>query len=112
TTFEEAAIIDGASANRTFWQIILPMARPGLITVIILNGVALWNEFILAFAFLNTDDKFTLPVGLYKFYQTMQYNSDWVALFAGVVIIVIPILIFYLWITDRIIEGMSMGGEK
>jgi len=109
---EEAAAIDGASANTVFWKVMLPMARPGLITVTILNAVSLWNEFLLAKAYINVNDKYTLSVGLYQFYQSMQYNSDWVSLFAGVVIIIFPILIFFLWLSDRIIEGMTAGSGK
>lgn len=109
---EEAASIDGASANKIFWRVMLPIARPGIITVTILNTVTLWNEFLLAKAYINVNSKFTLSVGLYQFYQSMQYNSNWVALFAGVVIIVFPILIFFLWLSDRIIEGMTAGSGK
>jgi ABC-type glycerol-3-phosphate transport system permease component len=109
---EEAAAIDGASANTIFWRIMLPMARPGLVTVMILNAVGLWNEFLLAKAFINVNEKYTLSVGLYQFYQSMQYNSDWVGLFAGVVIIIFPILIFYLWLSDKIIAGMTAGSGK
>jgi len=109
---EEAARIDGASANTIFWKVMLPMARPGIVTVIILNAVGLWNEFLLAKAYINVNDKYTLSVGLYQFYQSMQYNSDWVSLFAGVVIIVLPILVFFLWLSDRIIEGMTAGSGK
>lgn len=109
---EEAAAIDGASQNTIFWKVMLPMARPGLITVTILNAVTLWNEFLLAKAYINVNEKYTLSVGLYQFYQSMQYNSDWVSLFAGVVIIVFPILIFFLWLSDRIIEGMTAGSGK
>lgn len=109
---EEAAAIDGASANKIFWKVMLPMARPGLITVTILNAVSLWNEFLLAKAYINVNSKYTLSVGLYQFYQSMQYNSDWVSLFAGVVIIILPILIFFMWLSDRIIEGMTAGSGK
>lgn len=109
---EEAARIDGASANTIFWKVMLPMARPGIVTVIILNAVGLWNEFLLAKAYINVNEKYTLSVGLYQFYQSMQYNSDWVSLFAGVVIIVLPILVFFLWLSDRIIEGMTAGSGK
>lgn len=108
---EEAAALDGAGPNRTFWTIMLPMSRSGLITAGILASVGLWNEFLFAFTYINSTDKFTLPVGLYKFYQTMQQTSDWASLFAGVVIIVIPILVFYLWLSNRIIEGMALGGK-
>ncbi|WP_130859613.1 carbohydrate ABC transporter permease [Gracilibacillus phocaeensis] len=109
---EEAAAIEGATPNQTFWKIVLPMIRPGIITVVILNGVGLWNEFLFAYTFLNSGEKYTLSVGLYKFYQTMEYNSNWVSLYAGVVIIIIPILLFYLWLSGRIIEGMTAGSGK
>jgi raffinose/stachyose/melibiose transport system permease protein/N-acetylglucosamine transport system permease protein len=109
---EEAALIDGASENAIFWRVMLPMARPGLVTVMILNAVGLWNEFLLAKAYMNVNEKYTLSVGLYQFYQSMQYNSDWVSLFAGVVIIIFPILIFYLWLSDKIIAGMTAGSGK
>nr|WP_309099019.1 carbohydrate ABC transporter permease [Fredinandcohnia onubensis] len=109
---EEAAALEGASPNRTFWKIILPMARPGIITVLIINGVGLWNEFLFAYTFLNSGEKLTLSVGLYKFYQTMEYNSNWSSLYAGVVIVIIPILLIYLWLSGRIIEGMTAGSGK
>lgn len=109
---EEAAALDGASPNKSFWTVILPMAQPGIITVVILNSVSLWNEFLFAYAFINSGDKYTLSVGIYKFFETMQYNSDWVSLFAGVVIVILPILSFYLWLSDRIIGGMTMGSGK
>lgn len=109
---EEASAIDGANENTIFWKVMLPMTRPGIITVTILNAVTLWNEFLLAKAYINVNSKYTLSVGLYQFYQSMQYNSDWVSLFAGVVIIIFPILIFFLWLSDRIIEGMTAGSGK
>lgn len=90
----------------------LPMARLGLVTVMILNAVGLWNEFLLAKAYMNVNEKYTLSVGLYQFYQSMQYNSDWVSLFAGVIIIIFPILIFYLWLSDKIFEGMIAEVEN
>lgn len=111
-SFEEAALVDGANPNTIFWKVMLPMARPGLITVGILTSVNLWNEFLFAFTYINSTEKYTLPVGLYKFYQTMQQTSDWTSLFAGVVIIILPILLFYLWLSNRIIEGMTAGGGK
>lgn len=109
---EEAAAIDGATPNRTFWSVMLPMARPGIITIIILNGVGLWNEFLFAYTFLNSGSKFTLSVGLYKFYETMEYSSNWSSLYAGVVIVILPMLIFYIWMSNRVIEGMTAGGIK
>lgn len=109
---EESAAIDGASANTIFWKIMLPMARPGIVTVTILNAVTLWNEFLFAKAYMTQNVNYTLSVGLYQFYQSMQYNSDWVGLYAGVVIIVIPILVFFMWLSSWIIEGMTAGSSK
>lgn len=109
---EESASMDGASDNTIFWKVMLPMARPGLVTVTILNAVTLWNEFLFAKAYMTENVNYTLSVGLYQFYQSMQYNSDWVGLYAGVVIIVIPILVFFMWLSSWIIEGMTAGSGK
>lgn len=111
-SIEESASIDGAPANTIFWKIMLPMARPGLVTVVILNSVTLWNEFLFAKAYMTENVNYTLSVGLYQFYQSMQYNSDWVGLYAGIVIIVIPILVLFMWLSSRIIEGMTAGSGK
>lgn len=110
---EEAAMLDGASALQTFWIIMLPLARSGLVTLIILNMINHWNETIFALVFLQTDDRLTLPVALLNFMKTMQYNNaNWGGLFAGVCVLVLPILAVYLWLGRQIIEGMTLGADK
>ncbi|MFF1876901.1 carbohydrate ABC transporter permease [Leifsonia sp. NPDC058230] len=112
TEVEEAAAIDGAGPLRTFLSVMLPMARPGIITAFILTLLGLWNETLIALVFITDTDKYTLPVSLLGLYGTMQYTSNWGGLFAGVVIVTLPILIVYLVLGRRIVEGMTLGAGK
>lgn len=109
---EEAAALDGATGLRTFIRIMLPLAQPGLITALILNVVSLWNETLVALILITDNEQYTLPQALLGLYQTMQYTSNWGGLFAGVVIVVVPILAVYLWLGRRIIEGLTVGAGK
>jgi N-acetylglucosamine transport system permease protein len=109
---EEAAALDGATGLRTFVRIMLPLAQPGLITALVLNVVSLWNETLVALILITDNEQYTLPQALLGLYQTMQYTSNWGGLFAGVVIVVVPILAVYLWLGRRIIEGLTVGAGK
>ncbi|MGI5163203.1 carbohydrate ABC transporter permease [Spirillospora sp. CA-253888] len=109
---EEAAEMDGAGALRSFVQIVLPCARPAVVTVLVLNVIGLWNETLLAMLIAPMPDERTLPVALLNLYGTMQYSSDWGGLFAGIVILVYPMIVLYLWLGRRIVEGMTAGIGK
>ncbi|MGW0854806.1 carbohydrate ABC transporter permease [Streptomyces sp. NPDC002690] len=110
---EEAAALDGASAFRTFWQVMLPLARGGLVTVLILNVIQHWGETVFALVFIQNTDHQTLSLALLGFLQQMQYNgADWGGLFAGVAVVVLPVLACYVWLGRRIIEGMTVGSVK
>jgi N-acetylglucosamine transport system permease protein len=109
---EEAAALDGATGLRTFLRIMLPLAQPGLITALILTIISLWNETLLALLLIVDNEQYTLPQALLGLYGTMQYTSNWGGLFAGVVIVVAPILIVYVWLGRRIIEGLTVGAGK
>lgn len=109
---EEAAAVDGASEFRAFWQIMLPLARPGLVTAAIFNFVGLWNEYMLALVTINSQQKMTISLGLYGFAQSMQYASDWVGLFAGVVIVMIPSVVIYFLLSEQVTAGITMGAAK
>jgi N-acetylglucosamine transport system permease protein len=112
TSIAEAAAIDGAGEWRTFFQVMLPMARPGLATVAILNFVGLWNQFLLPIA-LNTDpDKYVLTQGMAQFAAQAGYSVDAGALFAAVVITVIPVLIVYLIFQRQLQGSVSQGTNK
>jgi ABC-type glycerol-3-phosphate transport system permease component len=109
---EEAAALDGAGPFRTFFTVMLPLARPGIITAAILAGLGVWNETLVALIFITDTDKQTLPVALMGLYGTMQYTSNWGGLFAGIVLVTLPILIAFMIMGRRIVEGMTVGVGK
>jgi N-acetylglucosamine transport system permease protein len=105
----EAALMDGAGEWRAFFQIMLPMARPGLAAVAIFNFLGLWNQFLLPVA-LNTDpDRYVLTQGMANFASQAGYAVDFGALFAAVVITVVPVLIVYLIFQRRLEGSVSRG---
>lgn len=108
----EAAALDGAGEWRTFFQIMLPMAKPGLATITILNFVGMWNQFLLPVA-LNTDqDHYVLTQGMASFASQAGYSVDFGALFAAVVITVVPVLIVYLIFQRQLQGSVSQGTNK
>lgn len=109
---EEAAIIDGASDFQVFFRVMLPLGLPGLITAAIFNFISLWNEYQLALVFLNDPNKSTLSLGLYTLSNGMEYTGDWVGLMAGVVIVMVPTIILYVILSERMISGITMGAVK
>ncbi len=109
---EDAAAIDGCSEAGIFFRVMLPLGTPGLMTAVILNFVTIWNEFLLAMLIIKKDDYKTMPIGIYGLRMTMQYTADWAALFAGIVIVLVPNQIFYVLFSDRIASGLTLGAEK
>lgn len=109
---EEAAWIDGCGPMHTFFTIMLPLGKPGLVTAAIFNFISLWNEFLLSLTFLNDSGDYPLSVGLYALQGSLQYTGDWVALFAALVVIALPTLVIYLFLSRQIIEGLTMGAVK
>ncbi len=110
---EEAAALDGASAFGTFWRITLPLAKGGILTAFVLQVISHWNETLLALTLLQSTDKYTLPVALISFIQQQTYSgADWGGLFAGLCIVVLPMLAIYLWLGRRLTEGLTLGMGK
>jgi len=109
---EESAYIDGCSPMRAFFDIMLPLGQAGIITTAICNFVSLWNEFLFALVLLNSDKKFTLSIRLYGLQASMNHLGDWASLFAGFVIVIIPTLVIYLFLSRRLIEGITLGSVK
>jgi N-acetylglucosamine transport system permease protein len=110
---ESAAVIDGCSDWQIFWHVMLPLARPGLATVAILNFVGLWNEYQLSLVLINSPEKRTLSLGIYSLITSMKYTGgDWPGLFAGVTIVMIPTIILFVFLSERMISGITMGGVK
>lgn len=107
---EEAANIDGAGIYRTFFSIVFPLLKGPLATVAVLNTFTIWNDFLMPMLFLQSKEKLTLTVTLANF-QGMYFN-DWSMIFAGVCLIVLPMLIIYLCAQKFIINGITAGAVK
>lgn len=107
----EAAMLDGCGHGSTFWRVMLPLARPGLVVTGIFNAIGLWNEYNLA-KVLVPDQNRTLPLGLANLSTNQYYQSDWGALFAGLVIVMVPVLIVYWCFRDRVHDAMLAGAIK
>ncbi|SCK49028.1 carbohydrate ABC transporter permease [Streptomyces sp. WMMB 322] len=109
----EAATIDGASHLRTFFQIMLPMAKPGLISIGIFNFLGQWNQYFLPLALNSEDgDKALLTQGLAELSVNQGYEGDWGALFAGLTIAMVPILVVYMVFQRQVQEGLTAGAVK
>lgn len=109
--FEEAASIDGASHFQTMVKIMIPMARPSIITVILFNFLSFWNEYIIALTLLPGATK-TLPVGLINLQQAARGAANPGPLYAGLVIVMLPTLILYIFVQKKLTQGMTLGGIK
>ncbi|WP_370875847.1 carbohydrate ABC transporter permease [Caldalkalibacillus uzonensis] len=107
---EEAAIMDGCSVHGLFFRIILPITTPAMATAAIVNMIFNWNEFVFVNTFISSDEYKTLTVGIQNFVG--QYTTDWGAIGATLVISILPILIAYLILSDRIVEGITAGSVK
>lgn len=107
---EEAAIIDGCSLPRAFTKIIFPIVRSGTVTIAVITFVNVWNDLLFSQIFLNDREIMPLPIGLTEFKG--QYGTDHVGMIAAVVITVIPVVIVYSFLHDKIIEGMTAGAVK
>lgn len=109
---EESAIIDGASLFVIFKRIILPLSTPGIVTVSIFRFLGLYNDFLNPFIYLTDTSKHTIAVNMYYANQLMKYSSDWVTLFAAIVLSMLPVLIVYVIFQKRIVEGATIGAVK
>ena len=108
----EAAKIDGCGDARAFWKVMLPLAKPGLLVVGIFNAIGLWNEYPLALVLVSREENRTLPLGVASLVMTEHYQSDWGALFAALVIVMVPVMVVYWFFRDKIHETMLAGAIK
>jgi N-acetylglucosamine transport system permease protein len=108
----EAAILDGASQYQIFFQIMLPLAKPGLIAMGIFNFLGQWNQFLLPLVLMPSEDKYLLSQGLYFLVVQQGYQNDYGALFAAMVITMVPTLIVYILFQRRLESGLTAGALK
>ena len=109
---QEAAYVDGASEWRTFFQVMLPMAKPGLAAVGILNFLGLWNQFLLPVALNPNTSQYVLSQGMAAFASAAGYEVDQGALFAAVIITIVPVLIVYIFFQRQLQGSVSQGTSR
>ena len=107
---EEAAYIDGATHTQTFFQVVFPLLKPIISTLVILNALAFWNDYLLPSLVLTDKELLTLPLSTYSFYGT--YSADYGTIMAGLLLCVIPILALYIVLQKQIINGVVTGAVK
>ena len=107
---EEAAIIEGASAGKIFWRIVLPLAKPAVAITALFSFMTSWNEFILAATFMDKESMYTAPVGLRFFVG--GYSQQWGYFAAGSIIVSIPIVGLFLYLQKYLVSGLTAGSVK
>lgn len=111
-SYEEAAAIDGCTPGKTFWQIMLPLIQPAIVTVTIFNFLSVWNEFFMALIFATSTEMTPVGVGLLQIVNGMKYTGDYGGLFAAVIIVFLPTFLLYIFLSEKIIAGVTGGGVK
>jgi len=107
---EEAATVDGCSPLRLYWSIMMPLIRPAIATVVIYNGVVIWNEFTFAITFIREQAKQPIPAGVYAF--STEYGFDISLVLTVLTLTALPLLVLYFIFQKRMIKGMSAGALK
>lgn len=107
---EEAAFLDGCGTFKTFWLIIFPLLKPIISTVVILNALAIWNDFLTPLLFLQSPDKAVLLQEVYK--NVGPFSTNWTSFFPMLVLSVLPLVVFYIIMQKRVIEGVVAGSVK
>jgi raffinose/stachyose/melibiose transport system permease protein len=108
--YENSARIDGASMWQIFVHIIFPLVQPGLLTVAVIVGLWSWNEFLFAVTFLQTEEVSTVAVRFYSFIG--RYNTEWGNMMAYATLITVPVMLFFIFLQNKFIDGMTSGGIK
>jgi len=106
----DAAYIDGCSDLRIWWKIILPLAKPALVTVGIFNFINHWNDFLGPLIYLQEDKKYTLAIGLYAFRN--EFGTDWNLMMAAAILMVIPLVALFLSAQKVFVSGITLTGLK
>ena len=108
--FEEAAYIDGCGYFKTMTKIMVPMAKPSILTVILFNFLSFWNEYIIAYTLM--DEHSTLAMGLKNVMAVQKTATNYGIMYAGLVIVMLPTLILYILVQKQLTQGMTAGGLK
>lgn len=109
---EDAAMIDGSTEAQAFWRVMFPIAQPAIITLVIFNFIGLWNDYLWALIFVNTDKRRTLMLGVEAIMRAMRYTGNWAGMFAGIIILFLPTFILFVLLSEKIISGITAGAVK
>jgi raffinose/stachyose/melibiose transport system permease protein len=108
---DHAAQIDGAGRYRTFWTIIFPLMRPGVVTVLILNSIGIWNDFVSPQILLSPGSgRYTVTTAIYA--GVSQYSTDLTKVFPNLLLAIAPVIIFFIYMQRHIISGLTVGAVK
>jgi sn-glycerol 3-phosphate transport system permease protein len=107
----DAAKVDGAGHLRTMWSVALPLSRPILATLTLLTAVGRWNEYLWPLVVTNTKEMRTLPIGIAWMYD-VEGNTQWGVVMAGVVLVILPVLLLFIWTQKHLVEGIASGAVK
>jgi raffinose/stachyose/melibiose transport system permease protein len=109
-SLDEAAMIDGANRFGIYWRVILPLLSPAIVTVIIIKGIAIYNEFYIPFLYMPSQDLAVISTSLYRFKG--PFGSEWEIIAAGIMVVIIPTLIIFLLLQRFIYNGVTSGATK
>ena len=110
TELEEAMVIDGANIFEVFFQMVLPLSVPGLVSASIFNFIQVWNNLLFPLIFISDQKKGTISMGLLAFFG--EYSTDYSASMAGICLTTIPVIIAYIFFQDKIENGLMAGAVK
>jgi raffinose/stachyose/melibiose transport system permease protein len=109
-SLEEAATIDGCNRFKVFWKIVFPMLKPTTVTVMILDVIWIWNDYLLPSLVLSSKDLRTIPLSTASFFG--QFTIEWNLAMAGLMLTIIPVILFYLAAQKYIVKGVAAGAVK
>lgn len=109
---EDAGAIDGASPFQVFVRIMLPVSVAGIGTAAVFQMVEVWNEFFLALLVIRSGSERTLPLGVYAIKEAMTTSADWAALFASIVLVILPTTVIFILLSDRMMRGLSLSAGR
>src|SRR3954447_4957379 len=109
---EEAAYVDGATPLQVFYKVLLPLIAPGLVTTGLLAFIAAWNEYLYALSFIQSPDKYTVPLAITSFQGKSSFQQPWGEIMAATVIVTLPLIVATLVLQRRILAGLTAGAVK
>ena len=109
-SLEEAAIIDGCNTWQMFWRVVFPLMKPTIITLVILDVIWIWNDYLLPSLTLKSASNRTIPIGTQIFFG--QYTIEWNMAMAALMLTIIPVVVFYLCAQKHIVKGVAAGAVK